>query len=969
MKKIIAAVGAFWLCNPFLSLAEPYNGKTVDSGDYYKLENGEKVSLWRATEEIAVRYKKELTTEESARRVKTASSDPSAFVAASATAPGKSRTDILHVTDSRIVEKKLLGATDVALVTPVFINPQTGNRLISTGEVIVGAKDGVTSEQLQAVLQADGLELVEKLKLKRINAFKFRISDSNTNSVISAALAAGDHAEVLYAEPNFLQEINFDAVPNDPLYSFQQALKNTGQNGATSGADVKAEQAWNITTGDPNIVIAIIDTGVDVSHPDLKIATNAGETGSGKESNGVDDDGDGYIDDWQGWNFAANNNNPSDDEGHGTSCAGIAAATGNNSYGISGIARDCKVLPVKIATNGNFVTPDIQATAISYAAAHADVLSCSWGGGSQSSLVDAAITDATYNGRGGKGCPVFFASGNAASNWNYGGGRIRFGALPVGLSAGNYYIGFRYTKNASGSAGEDLAKIDNVELLGSDGYTLTTSGLGTNGRQDFEGSFLPSGWSLATSGSGVATWYASNSSPFKGTGGSISARSGVISNNQVTELRTPLLSLNGSQTMAFDSYISSEAGDGMIVTYYDSNGTYLGYLDFGLSGVHSVNTAVAYPASSANSISVGASTDKNLRADYSEYGANLDLVAPSNGGFNDVISLDITGTAGRSSDDINRAFGGTSAACPLAAGIGALMLSVNPQLTAIELRKCMHLSCDKIAGVSYSGGESGAGGRHNEYGYGLINASTAVAMATNPSAYYKMNEPAQSKVLGDSSGNGNVATLLATNPYGNQFGSIQSGGYSGNGLYCAGGSLQRYSNAMGWYVSIPNANGQVISTQSNAPFSIAFWIQPWNSGGNYEYTVATNEPSGTSGLSGFRITYFQNYVYNGNSTFTVKFASDIDGGTISMTSTAIPFNPSAPRIWNHISITYDGNIAKLYVNGQLNNSAQGTIVGNSENLRIASGIIGVYILSGYLDELRFYKKALGLKEVAAISGQ
>lgn len=129
-------------------------------------------------------------------------------------------------------------------------------------------------------------------------------------------------------------------VPNDPLFSYQYALNK-----------IKAPDAWAITTGgetvqgDP-IVVAVLDDGFDLSHPDIMFWTNAGEI----PDNGIDDDGNGYVDDYNGWN-AVNNNGTIPSENHGTRVAGIIGAIGNNSIGIAGINWNIRILPVVVATS------------------------------------------------------------------------------------------------------------------------------------------------------------------------------------------------------------------------------------------------------------------------------------------------------------------------------------------------------------------------------------------------------------------------------------------------------------------------------------------------------------------------------------------------------------------------------------------------------------------------------------------
>ncbi|HJW29376.1 MAG TPA: S8 family peptidase, partial [Saprospiraceae bacterium] len=156
---------------------------------------------------------------------------------------------------------------------------------------------------------------------------------------------------VEYAEPNFIRYPK-NTVPNDPYFNPQQwALQNTGTFGAgTAGADIKMTQAWDITQGSSTVVVAVIDSGVDVNHPDLvnNIWKNPGETSC---TDGVDNDGNGFIDDCVGWNFADKNNTPFDNLGHGTHVAGIIGAVGNNGIGISGMMWSVQIMPLKFITH------------------------------------------------------------------------------------------------------------------------------------------------------------------------------------------------------------------------------------------------------------------------------------------------------------------------------------------------------------------------------------------------------------------------------------------------------------------------------------------------------------------------------------------------------------------------------------------------------------------------------------------
>ena len=191
-------------------------------------------------------------------------------------------------------------------------------------------------------------------------------------------------------------------TPNDPGLSEQWALHNTGQAGGPQGVDIRALDAWRFTTGSDNVTIAVIDAGIDWRHPDLvdNIWQNLAEDADGDGSvlvwngnnwefdpddlNGIDDDGNGYADDFIGWDFVNDDNDPSDDHqfGHGTHVAGILAARGNNGIGITGVSWRSQIMALKfLDTNGSGFTGDA-IEAIRYARQMgADLSNNSWGGG------------------------------------------------------------------------------------------------------------------------------------------------------------------------------------------------------------------------------------------------------------------------------------------------------------------------------------------------------------------------------------------------------------------------------------------------------------------------------------------------------------------------------------------------------------------------------------------------------------
>ncbi|MEM7261942.1 MAG: S8 family serine peptidase, partial [Planctomycetota bacterium] len=204
-----------------------------------------------------------------------------------------------------------------------------------------------------------------------------------------------DRREILRVEPNFITKLERLSAPNDPLFNTQWAHENTGQTGGTVGADMKSVSAWDVTTGSSSIVIAIIDEGVDMDHEDLAASIVGGHDSTD-----------------QPWPEGVEGN-ALPDNGHGTSCAGIAAAIGNNGIGIAGVSQNAGILAVRIGYADHWTEDAWIIDAITWSTDNgADVLSNSWGGGAPSSAEQNAMQYAKTTGRGGLGCPILFASGN-----------------------------------------------------------------------------------------------------------------------------------------------------------------------------------------------------------------------------------------------------------------------------------------------------------------------------------------------------------------------------------------------------------------------------------------------------------------------------------------------------------------------------------------------------------------------------
>ena len=214
-------------------------------------------------------------------------------------------------------------------------------------------------------------------------------------------VAAGETGQAFTLDPavqlaqpeTTVSALDQTVAPNDAAWSLQYAPEQ-----------IQTLEAWQVAAGCAVSVLAVIDSGLDFTHPDLagRYWTNAGETGGGRETNGIDDDGNGYIDDWRGWDFVGHDNNPSDDYGHGTHVAGIANAAANNGIGIAGVAGAAwgvKVMALKVLDSSGLGLDSSAAEAIKYAVDNgARVINLSLG--------DPLPTPAIVRHFGARGSPV-----------------------------------------------------------------------------------------------------------------------------------------------------------------------------------------------------------------------------------------------------------------------------------------------------------------------------------------------------------------------------------------------------------------------------------------------------------------------------------------------------------------------------------------------------------------------------------
>ena len=291
-----------------------------------------------------------------------------------------------------------------------------GKRRAVPGEIIIKYRAGVAESAQRSGEQYAGLQFL------RSSAALGFIVCKTSKSVDAILQQCQADPNIEYAEPNyylyavetipegepFAVKQGSTRVPNDPRFGDQWNMNNSND------ADIDGPEAWVTQTGSNDVLVAVIDTGVDYDHEDLKeqMWVNPGESGNGKERNGVDDDNNGYKDDYRGWNFASDNNDPYDDNQHGTHCAGVVGAVGNNGKGVAGVNWRVKIMALKFLGRDGSGTTEDAAEAIIYAAKMgAKITSNSWGGGENSRTLQDAIQFAHD-----RGSLFIAAAGNESSN-------------------------------------------------------------------------------------------------------------------------------------------------------------------------------------------------------------------------------------------------------------------------------------------------------------------------------------------------------------------------------------------------------------------------------------------------------------------------------------------------------------------------------------------------------------------------
>ena len=327
------------------------------------------------------------------------------------------------------MKKMLLGLSTLAMATGLV----AAEAPHIPGEIVVKFKAGREKSFLKSrALSSLGIKGQREINLSYDKLSVLKVSDDK--SMTSTLQALRNNPDIEFAEPNFIYKVDpikensltkrlqkspfadFTAsTPDDPDFGKLWGMRNTGSNepkgkAGIEGADINALKAWDITKGSRAVRIAVIDTGVDYNHPDLK--SNMWVNSKEIPNNGIDDDKNGYIDDVYGYDFANSDSDPMDGNGHGTHCSGTIGAVHNNQTGVSGVMADVSIMAIKFLGDDGSGSLEGAIKAIDYATMmDVDLMSNSWGGGGRSEALLEAIKRASD-----KGIIFTAAAGNSSSN-------------------------------------------------------------------------------------------------------------------------------------------------------------------------------------------------------------------------------------------------------------------------------------------------------------------------------------------------------------------------------------------------------------------------------------------------------------------------------------------------------------------------------------------------------------------------
>ena len=575
------------------------------------------------------------------------------------------------------------------------------------GEVLVKFRAGASTIAIKALHSALGAGKIKEIRHLGIHQMKL----PDNVSVEEAVRVYQSDPNVEFAEPNYI--VRTSAIPNDPGYSQQWGLNNTGQTGGTSGADIRAQNAWDITKGSNSIIVAVVDSGVAYDHPDL-----AGNTWvNTAELNGlpgVDDDNNGFVDDIYGWDFINNDGHPVDYNQHGTHVSGIVAARGNNGIGVSGVMWSAQIMPVRflgITGSGDVARG---AEAITYAVDNgARIINASWGGYDYSATLYNAIDYARQ-----KNVLVVAAAGNDENN------NDSNPFYPASFNLANI------VSVAASDQNDSLASFSNYGAasvhLAAPGVTIYSSvptfaygdpvSIYSENFDSTAGDLPILGWSR---GGVHSTWAVTKGTGVGGTNSlEDSPGANYVSNTDSwAGYMTPISSVkNNRYRLAFQwkGHVDQNTNDFFYMNYSQDGKTwdFADYRDgFYTNFISDYTDEITSAAEMFDSF-------------YFGFGLKSDSVGNYDGVYIDDVVFSRQAISIGSYTYESDGWSGTSMAAPFVSGVAGLIWSVNPSLSYAQVKGVILSSVDKK--LSFSG-KTISGGRVNAY------AAVSLMLPTAPS--------------------------------------------------------------------------------------------------------------------------------------------------------------------------------------------------------------------------------------------
>lgn len=573
----------------------------------------------------------------------------------------------------------LAAAGASAATAPSYARASAGEYV--PGEVIVRFRAGVDATERRTTLAARGATSVEPLALARTQV----VTLAEGASVEDAVRAFERDPDVLFAEPNYLYKLS--AVPNDTLLAQLWGLHQA------SDVDIDAPEAWDTTTGSAGVVVAVIDSGVEYTHPDLaaNMWVNAGDP-----AGGGDQDKNGFVNDTRGWDFVQNDNAPRDPNGHGTHVAGTIGARGGNALGITGVNWNVKLMPLRAAdANGSLANSWIT-NAIKYACnKKARVVNGSFGGGAESLATKTAINSAA--------CAktlFVFAAGNEGVNvdstgsfpCNTASARIICVGATTTIDTLASFSNFGATNVDLAAPGTQILSAEpSFSTVLSDGFENTPTAFSTR----WGGQFSPVGH---------PTWNQTSEAARSGTFSLADSPGASYANSTAAEIRSLVpFSLSGRTGCLLDYYLRLSTQISADFFSVWAAGAFTGPYHDVSAGGWSGSTGGSFIALQEDLASMDGRSNVHLL-----FALDSNSAVTGDGAWVDDIVVKCLTTP--ASPGEYQELQGTSMATPHVAGAAALLLARNPALTVAQLRSRILTTVDPVAGLS---GLVATGGRLN----------------------------------------------------------------------------------------------------------------------------------------------------------------------------------------------------------------------------------------------------------------